>query len=93
MVWCAGGGVVGRTRGPDAGHADAFKPLRCLIYRDDVSPDPRPHGRRGGGGPALPTALRRRIGAEEEKEEEEIGRAAAEIKVEEGGRHRRLAYR
>ena len=77
----------------DAGHADAFKPLRCLIYRDDVSPDPRPHGRRGGGGPALPTALRRRIGAEEEKEEEEIGRAAAEIKVEEGGRHRRLAYR
>ena len=41
----------------------------------------------------MPTALRRRIGAEEEKEEEEIGRAAAEIKVEEGGRHRRLAYR
>ena len=31
-----GEGVGGRTDG-GRGRADAFQPLRCLIYRDDVS--------------------------------------------------------
>ena len=41
--------------------ADAFKPLRCLIYRDDVRPDLWPHHTAVA---AAPTALRKRIGGE-----------------------------